>query len=62
MNRETSEVGVQLYINASKWVKNAVAAKFKLQQPLYFSYTHLVCRTAKEGEFFIKQECDGMSD
>ena len=26
-----------------------VAKVFKLESPLYFSYTHLVCRTSKEG-------------
>lgn len=25
---------------------------FKLETPLYFSYTHLVCRSAIEGECF----------
>ena len=30
--------------------KDVVAQKFELKTPLYFSYTHLVCRTALEGE------------
>ena len=40
---------VKLYMNASVMVKDAVAREFNLLKPLYFSYTHLVCRTAKEG-------------
>lgn len=40
----------QLYVNASRSVKDFVARQFNLQQPLYFSYTHLVCRTAKENQ------------
>lgn len=39
-----------LYVNASYRVKEMVSQQFKLEKPLYFSYTHLVCRTAKEGE------------
>lgn len=39
----------QLYINASRRSRDAVAEQFKLQTPLYFSYTHLVCRTAIDG-------------
>ncbi|CAI8035393.1 Prolyl 3-hydroxylase 1 [Geodia barretti] len=37
----------QLYINASRRSRDAIAKEFNLQTPLYFSYTHLVCRTAK---------------
>ena len=39
----------QLYVNASRRSRDAIAEQFNLQTPLYFSYTHLVCRTAKEG-------------
>ena len=35
-------------MNASKAVKSAVAEQFQLPTTLYFSYTHLVCRTAKD--------------
>ena len=37
-------------MNASKAVKSAVAEQFQLPTTLYFSYTHLVCRTAKESK------------
>ena len=40
---------VKFYMNASAMVKDVVAQEFNLLKPLYFSYTHLVCRTAKEG-------------
>lgn len=43
----------QLYVNASRRSRDAIAAEFKLQSPLYFSYTHLVCRTAKEGVLYL---------
>ena len=39
-----------LYVNSSYKVKEMVSQQFNLEQPLYFSYTHLVCRTAKEGK------------
>ena len=39
----------QLYVNASRRSRDAVAKEFNLQTPLYLSYTHLVCRTAKQG-------------
>ncbi|XP_064389093.1 prolyl 3-hydroxylase 2-like [Halichondria panicea] len=39
-----------LYVNASRWSKDMVAKVFKLESPLYFSYTYLVCRTSKEGK------------
>ncbi|CAI8019392.1 Prolyl 3-hydroxylase 1 [Geodia barretti] len=38
----------QLYVNASRRSRDAIAKEFNLQTPLYFSYTHLVCRTAKD--------------
>ena len=43
-----------LYVNASYKVKDMVSQQFKLEKPLYFSYTHLVCRTAKEGQLSSK--------
>ena len=49
---EAGEVDVelsQLYVNASRRSRDAIAQEFNLQTPLFFSYTHLVCRTAKEG-------------
>jgi leucine proline-enriched proteoglycan (leprecan) len=38
----------QLYVNASRRSRDAIAEEFQLRSPLYFSYTHLVCRTAKD--------------
>ena len=38
-----------MYLNSSRVSKQLVAQAFDLQTPLYFSYTHLVCRTALEG-------------
>ena len=39
-----------LYLNYSRVAKDLVAKQFDLMQPLFFSYTHLVCRTALESE------------
>jgi len=47
---EVSQTLSRLYVNASRKVLDMVAREFGLKTPLYFSYTHLVCRTAKEGE------------
>ena len=41
----------ELYLNASRRSRDAIAMEFQLSSPLYFSYTHLVCRTAKEGMY-----------
>lgn len=40
----------RLYIKASKKAKDLVAESFQLKKPLYFSYTHLVCRTANNDQ------------
>lgn len=37
-----------LYVNSSSVSKDVVASQLLLKRPLYFSYTHLVCRTALE--------------
>ncbi|XP_072571869.1 prolyl 3-hydroxylase 1 isoform X1 [Paramormyrops kingsleyae] len=42
----------QLYFNLSEKVRKVVESYFRLETPLYFSYTHLVCRSA----FDDKQE------
>ena len=41
-----------LYVNSSRLAKDVVAREFNLATPLYFSYTHLVCRTALEGAYY----------
>ncbi|KAK3713150.1 hypothetical protein QZH41_010042 [Actinostola sp. cb2023] len=40
---------VELYMNASETARAFVEDYFQMDTPLYFSYTHLVCRTALEG-------------
>lgn len=47
----------KLYLMASKKAKDVVAEKFQLKQPLYFSFTHLVCRTAMDGECIYGHRC-----
>ena len=42
-----------LYFNVTEKVRRVVESYFRLDVPLYFSYSHLVCRTAIEG----KLEC-----
>ena len=39
-----------LYLKTSKKAKDILAEQFQLKQPLYFSFIHLVCRTAKDGK------------
>lgn len=40
----------QLYFNLSERVRKVVESYFHLETPLYFSYTHLVCRSAFDGK------------
>ncbi|KAK3914415.1 Prolyl 3-hydroxylase 1 [Frankliniella fusca] len=44
---------LQLFLNLSERGKNIIASYFRIpQKDLYFSYTHLVCRSAKPGKSF----------
>lgn len=38
-----------LYYNVTEKVRRVMESYFRLETPLYFSYSHLVCRTAIEG-------------
>lgn len=38
-----------LYYNVTEKVRRVMESYFRLDAPLYFSYSHLVCRTAIEG-------------
>ena len=40
---------VKLYLNLSDDSLKLVQNYFNLDKPLYFAYTHLVCRTALDG-------------
>ena len=40
---------LQLYMDASGDSMQLVQTYFNLSSPLYFDYTHLVCRTARNG-------------
>lgn len=42
---------VELYFNLSEKVRHFTEDYFQLETPLYFSYSHLVCRTSVIGEF-----------
>ncbi|XP_021368340.1 prolyl 3-hydroxylase 1-like isoform X2 [Mizuhopecten yessoensis] len=44
-----SKESVELYLSASERSRLFVEKFFNLTKPLYFDYTHLVCRTAVEG-------------
>ncbi|XP_067873581.1 prolyl 3-hydroxylase 1 [Heterodontus francisci] len=39
----------KLFYNISEKARRILESYFRLENPLYFSYTHLVCRTAVEG-------------
>lgn len=47
VRKEVKLEQVALYLNTSKLVKHIVAEQFNLNETLHFSFTHLVCRTAK---------------
>ena len=42
---------MELYFNLSEKVRHFTEDYFQLETPLYFSYTHLVCRSSIVGEF-----------
>ncbi|XP_019860815.1 PREDICTED: prolyl 3-hydroxylase 1-like isoform X2 [Amphimedon queenslandica] len=44
----------QLYLDASELVRSALVEQFNLSRPLFFSYTHLVCRTGLLSMCIIK--------
>ena len=46
---------VKLYQNLSEISKDIVETYFQLGKPLYFDFTHLVCRTARNGEERIER-------
>lgn len=39
-----------LYYNVTEKVRRMMESYFRLEVPLHFSYSHLVCRTAIDGE------------
>ena len=41
---------LKLMLNVSELAKQHIEEYFKISDPLYFSYTHLVCRTSKIGK------------
>ena len=49
VRREANHTQVNMYLEASKRVQQIISEQFKLKKYLHFSFTHLVCRTAKEG-------------
>ncbi|XP_042807944.1 prolyl 3-hydroxylase 1 isoform X3 [Panthera leo] len=46
-----------LYYNVTEKVRRVMESYFRLDTPLYFSYSHLVCRTAIEGELQCLLRC-----
>ena len=46
VRKKMSKEQVQLYFDASNLVKTMLVEQFNLTKTLYFSFTHLVCRTA----------------
>jgi leucine proline-enriched proteoglycan (leprecan) len=45
-----SKKAANLYLDVSEYGRLLVEKYFNLTQPLYFDFTHLVCRTAVEGK------------
>ncbi len=48
--KKITKRAAQLYLDMSEKGRHLVETYFNLKQPLYFDYTHLVCRTALDGE------------
>jgi hypothetical protein len=46
---------LHLFLDASEHSRLLVEKYLNLTRPLYFDYTHLVCRTAVDGKFQISQ-------
>lgn len=44
----------RLFADLSEKVRKILESYFKLETPLYFSYTHLVCRSAIDGKLFYE--------
>ena len=51
LNKRAPIEEVELYFNLSEKVRHFTEDYFQLETPLYFSYTHLVCRSSIVGEF-----------
>lgn len=43
-----------LYYNVTEKVRHMMESYFRLEVPLHFSYSHLVCRTAIDGEHGLR--------
>ncbi len=52
VKKEANYTQVGMYLNSSKSVLEVVREQFNLQD-LHFSFTHLVCRTAKDGIIIV---------
>ena len=48
-NGSLSVSAVDLYLELTEKARRVTELYFQLQTPLYFTYTHLVCRTAVKG-------------
>lgn len=44
-----------LYYNVTEKVRHMMESYFRLEVPLHFSYSHLVCRTAIDGEHGLRE-------
>lgn len=44
---------LKLFLQRTEAVRDHVERYFDLDRPLYFTYTHLVCRTALFGNFHL---------
>lgn len=50
-----------LYYNVTEKVRHMMESYFRLEVPLHFSYSHLVCRTAIDGERGLGEHNSGRS-
>ena len=53
LNKRVPIEEVELYFNLSDKVRQFTEDYFQLETPLYFSYSHLVCRTSLIGKLVV---------
>ena len=51
--KKVTKKAARLFLDMSEKGRHLVETYFDLKEPLYFDYTHLVCRTALDGEIAV---------
>ena len=51
--KKVTKKAARLFLDMSEKGRHLVETYFDLKEPLYFDYTHLVCRTALDGKMEV---------